>query len=49
MSLQFGPPDVVKPSHELRGETLLEQGRAADAQEEFEESLELNPRRSLLR
>jgi len=43
----FGPPDVVKPSHELLGEMLLELGRAAEAQEQFEKALKRAPRRTL--
>ena len=34
-SVAFGPPDVVKPTHELLGELLLAQGKAAEAQQEF--------------
>jgi tetratricopeptide (TPR) repeat protein len=47
MPVEFGPPDVVKPTHELLGEVLLAAGRAADAQRAFERSLELQPGRSL--
>jgi tetratricopeptide (TPR) repeat protein len=43
----FGPPTVVKPSHELLGEALLELGRPAAAQEQFEITLERAPRRTL--
>src|SRR5881628_1103427 len=32
MPLEFGPPAVVKPSHELLGEILLQAGRPAAAQ-----------------
>jgi tetratricopeptide (TPR) repeat protein len=46
MPLEFGPPDVVKPSHELLGETLLTLGRAAEAQRAFGRALELAPGRS---
>jgi len=42
----FGPPDVVKPTHELLGELLLAQGKAADAQQEFVRALALAPRRT---
>jgi tetratricopeptide (TPR) repeat protein len=47
MSLDFGPPAIVKPSHELYGEVLLGLGRPADARVQFEEALERAPRRSL--
>jgi tetratricopeptide (TPR) repeat protein len=42
----FGPPIVVKPSHELAGEILLAAGRAPEAQREFTRSLELAPGRA---
>jgi tetratricopeptide (TPR) repeat protein len=45
--LEFGPPDVVKPAHELLGELLLESGQAAEAQREFVKALALAPGRSL--
>src|SRR5688572_29509471 len=45
--LEFGPPDIVKPTHELLGELLLEAGHAADAQREFVKALSLAPGRSL--
>lgn len=44
---EFGPPDVVKPAHELAGEMLLAVGRPADAQREFQAALALAPGRSL--
>ncbi len=47
MPAEFGPPDVVKPSFELLGEWLLEDGRSADAQRAFEQALALAPGRSL--
>lgn len=43
----FGPPTVVKPSHELLGEMLLGLGRPAEAQEEFDKALQRAPRRTL--
>jgi tetratricopeptide (TPR) repeat protein len=46
MPVAFGPPDVVKPTHELLGELLLAQGKAAEAQQEFVRSLDLAPRRA---
>jgi tetratricopeptide (TPR) repeat protein len=44
--LEYGPPDVVKPTHELLGDLLLAGGRAAEAQREFTRALELTPRRA---
>ena len=46
MPVEFGPPLVVKPSHELAGEVLLAAGRAAEAQGHFTRALELAPGRS---
>ncbi len=46
LPMEFGPPDIVKPSHELLGEVLLEHGRAVDAKREFERALELAPKRA---
>ena len=46
MPLEFGPPDVVKPTHELLGELLLAQGKPAEAQQEFVRALGLTPRRT---
>jgi cytochrome c-type biogenesis protein CcmH/NrfG len=43
--MAFGPPDIVKPSHELLGEQLLALGRPADAKHAFQRSLALAPRR----
>ena len=47
MTVDFGPPMVVKPSFELLGEVLLAGGDAAGAQRAFERSLALAPRRPL--
>jgi tetratricopeptide (TPR) repeat protein len=44
---EFGPPDIVKPSHELLGEMLLGAGRPAEAEHEFQRALQLAPKRSL--
>lgn len=44
---EFGPPDIVKPTHELMGELLLAGGRPSEAQREFVRALELAPGRSL--
>jgi tetratricopeptide (TPR) repeat protein len=43
--LEFGPPDIVKPTHELLGEVLLRFGDAGEAQREFVCALELAPGR----
>jgi tetratricopeptide (TPR) repeat protein len=40
-----GPPEPIKPSFELYGELLLEQGRAKDAAAQFEQSLTRMPNR----
>ncbi len=46
MSFDFGPPDVVKSTHELAGEMLLASNRPAEALKEFEVSLARAPRRA---
>jgi tetratricopeptide (TPR) repeat protein len=45
LPMAFGPPDIVKPSHELLGELYLQLGRPADAKRAFQRSLALAPRR----
>jgi tetratricopeptide (TPR) repeat protein len=45
LPMAFGPPEIVKPSHELLGEQYLELGRPADAKREFQRALALAPRR----
>ena len=40
-----GPPEPIKPSFEMYGEWLLEQGRAKDAAAQFEQSLSRMPNR----
>jgi tetratricopeptide (TPR) repeat protein len=47
MPLEFGPPAVVKPAHELLGEILLQAGRPREAQHEFARALQLAPKRAL--
>jgi tetratricopeptide (TPR) repeat protein len=47
MALESGPPAVVKPSHELLGEMLLQAGRPREAQREFARALQLAPKRAL--
>ncbi len=46
LPLEFGPPDIVKPGHELLGEYLLAAGQAQEAQRSFTRALELAPGRS---
>jgi tetratricopeptide (TPR) repeat protein len=46
MALAFGPPVIVKPSHEIYGEVLLQLGRPADAGIQFEKALARAPRRT---
>jgi len=45
MPFDFGPPPVVKPTHELFGEILLKLKRPREARDEFKRSLALAPRR----
>jgi proline-specific peptidase len=45
MPIQFGPPVVVKPAHELLGEVLLRAGRVERAADEFRRALERTPNR----
>jgi tetratricopeptide (TPR) repeat protein len=40
-----GPPDMIKPSHELFGEVLLAGGRPAEAAEQFQTALLRQPNR----
>jgi tetratricopeptide (TPR) repeat protein len=47
LPLAYGPPDIVKPSHELYGEILLLQGNPGKAEEMFEEALKRAPNRRL--
>jgi tetratricopeptide (TPR) repeat protein len=48
--VEYGPPDVVKPAHELRGEMLFDLGRPAEAQQAFTRALQAAPgRRAALR
>jgi hypothetical protein len=46
LPLEFGPPDIVKPSHELMGEMLLALNRPTEASREFQAALLLAPKRS---
>ena len=47
MSLSYGPPSPVKPTHEQFGELLLELNNPTEARAEFERALERAPRRAL--
>jgi len=47
LNYEFGPPDVVKPAHELLGEMLLAAGKPADARKEFDAALARYPGRAL--
>ncbi|MBA3768641.1 MAG: tetratricopeptide repeat protein, partial [Acidobacteria bacterium] len=40
-----GPPDIIKPSHELFGEVLLRAGRPAEAEAQFKTALLRQPNR----
>lgn len=46
MAVEFGPPVVIKPSHELYGEMLLDAGRPREAHAAFVRALELTPKRT---
>jgi Tfp pilus assembly protein PilF len=46
LPVDFGPPTLLKPTHELLAETLLQAGRAREAQAEFRRALTLAPKRS---
>ena len=47
LTFEFGPPEIVKPSHELLGEMILEMKKPQEAQSYFELALERAPRRVL--
>lgn len=47
MSFMYGPPDIVKPSHELMGEVLLQLKRPAEAKKEFQLAMKRAPNRAL--
>ena len=46
LAFDFGPPVPIKPPHELLGEQLLRQGKAAEARKAFKTALESAPHRS---
>ena len=43
-----GPPSITKPSYELYGEWLIQQGRYEEAIEQFDKGLARMPRKSKL-
>ncbi|HET9295008.1 MAG TPA: hypothetical protein VFO06_11990 [Gemmatimonadales bacterium] len=43
--VEYGPPDVVKPAHEMQAEMLLALGRPAEAQQAFTRALQVTPGR----
>jgi hypothetical protein len=47
ISYAYGPPTIVKPSFELYGEWLLENGKPKEALTQFELSLRAAPKRAL--
>jgi tetratricopeptide (TPR) repeat protein len=46
MSLTYGPPIPVKPSHELFGDLLLDLNRPAEAQAQYQKALDRAPKRA---
>jgi len=46
LPLDYGPPTVIKPAHELLGETLLMLNRYEEAAEAFRKQLYFSPRRT---
>ncbi|MGH9932275.1 MAG: hypothetical protein ACREA9_23995 [Pyrinomonadaceae bacterium] len=46
MSPPSGPPELIKPTHELFGEILLRAGRAREATQEFQASVLMEPNRA---
>ncbi|MEE8061865.1 MAG: hypothetical protein V3T16_08535 [Gemmatimonadales bacterium] len=46
LPLEFGPPDIIKPTHEFLGEMLLSLNRPTEAKREFQAALELTPKRA---
>jgi tetratricopeptide (TPR) repeat protein len=47
LPIDFGPPTIDKPSHELLGEFLLRRGRKDEAHAEFEKAIARTPGRRL--
>ena len=46
MSPPYGPPNLIKPTHELFGEILLRAGKPAEAAEQFKVALQRQPNRA---
>ncbi|HEU4871649.1 MAG TPA: hypothetical protein VFT44_01030 [Pyrinomonadaceae bacterium] len=46
MSPPYGPPNLIKPTHELFGEILLRAGKPAEAVEQFKVALQRQPNRA---
>jgi len=46
LSAPYGPPNLIKPSHELFGEILLRAGKPAEAAEQFKIALFRQPNRA---
>ena len=46
MSPPSGPPDLIKPTHELFGEILLKAGKPQEAAKQFEVALQRQPNRA---
>ena len=47
ISYAYGPPPIVKPSHELYGEWLLQANRPEEAEVQFDKALDRGPNRVL--
>ncbi len=47
-SYAYGPPEIVKPSHELYAEWLMEEGRYKDAEKQYKKVLNRAPKRLLV-
>lgn len=47
LPLEYGPPEIVKPSFELLGDLLLDLDRPDEAQQAYQSALERAPRRRL--
>ena len=47
LPLEFGPPDIEKPTYEMLGELLLQLHRPAEAHDAFQAALARNPGRKL--
>jgi tetratricopeptide (TPR) repeat protein len=47
LPFEFGPPRILKPTHELLGEELARLGRSGEANKAFDRALERTPGRTL--